>query len=205
MQHGGADAAVAGELTVRWLVMVLSGLALVSCVPGTTASEKDALPGIKDRSSLRIVLVRTVCYGTCPMYGVEIRGDGTATYCGLHSVNEVGERTRQVADAELSALVEQFHEAKFFTLKDEYAADVTDNPTYSVSIYYDGKEKSVVDYVGERAGMPVAVTALQDAIDRISGTSEWIGEGLLGYATEWPACAARFGFEPPQPMPPAPL
>ena len=171
---------------------------LSACSPQPdAASVTSELPGIKDRNTLRITLVRTACYGTCPMYGVEIRGDGTATYCGGHFVNEVGERTRQVADAELSGLVQQFHEANFFALMDEYAATITDNPTYEVAIAYDGMEISVVDYVGERAGMPASVTALEDAVDRVAITTEWIGEGALGYAAEWPDCAARFGFEAP--------
>jgi hypothetical protein len=190
---------------MRWLTIALSVVALASCGPRTTSTTKDALPGIKDRSSLRILLVRTVCYGDCPFYGVEIRGDGTATYCGIGSVSEVGERTRQVTDAELSGLLEQFQAANFFALKDEYAAAITDNPEYRVAIAYDGKQKAVIDYVGEQAGMPASVTALEDAIDRVAGTSEWVGEDARRYAKEWPACADRFGFEPPEPMPPAPL
>ena len=187
------------------LVVALSGVALISCAPATTASEKGALPGITDRSSLRITLVRTACYGACPVYGVEIQGDGTVTYCGLRFVKEVGERTGHVGDVELSGLVERFHKGDFFALKEEYDGAITDQPEYRVTITYDGKEKSVIDYVGERAGMPAVVTALEDAIDSVAGTSQWIGEGARGYSDESLACATHFGFEPPEAMPPAPL
>lgn len=182
---------------MRWQAMALSGAALASCAPDNTVATSGALPGIKDRNTLRIELVRTACYGACPMYGVEIRGDGTVTYCGLHFVSQVGERSRKVADAEVSGLVAQFQSANFLTLNDEYAAGATDGPTYAVTIAYDDISKSVIDYRGEEAGMPVSVTALEDAIDRIAGTSEWIGQGTLDYASEWPACAKRFGFPAP--------
>jgi len=177
--------------------IVVFGAMLASCAAAGTAPANDELPRIKDRSTLRIELVRTVCYGTCPMYGVEILGDGTVTYCGIHFVDQVGERSRRVVDADLSELVAQFHAADFLTLNDEYAATATDGPTYAVTIAYDDKSKSVIDYFGEEAGMPISVTALEDAIDRIAGTSEWIGQGAFGYASEWPACAERFGVPGP--------
>lgn len=186
---------------------ILGVFALADCTP-TEQLAANALPSIQDRSSLRITLFRTGCYGTCPMYGVEIDGSGTAVYCGQHFVKDVGQRTRQVADADLARLVEQFHAATFMTLNDEYAASVTDNPTYIVSISYDGKSKVVRDYVGESAGMPASVTALEDAIDAIAGTAEWIGDRdntSLEHLGSIPDCARELGVEPPEPMPPPPL
>ncbi len=182
---------------LRWGTIIVFGAMLSSCAAAGTVPANGDLPRIKDRNSLRIELVRTACYGTCPMYGVEIRGDGTATYCGLHFVNQVGERSRQVADAEISGLVAQFHAANFLKLNDEYVADVTDGSTYAVTIAYDEISKSVIDYIGEEAGMPMSVTALEDAIDRIARTSEWIGQGSLDNGSEWPSCAKRFGFPAP--------
>ena len=74
----------------------------------------------------------------------------------------------------IEQLVAQFEEARFFTLRDEYRAEVTDNPTYVVTIDTGNGKKSIVDYVGEKAGMPASVTALQDAIDTAAGTNRWI-------------------------------
>lgn len=178
---------------MRWLAMAVSGVALASCAPN------GALPGIKDRSTLSIVLVRSG-----PHYAVEIKGDGTATYCGVHFVDQVGERTRHVSEASLFELVERFHELNFFDLRNEYVANKLHSPMYTVVIRYDGKEKVVVDEVGEEVGMPAAVTDLQDAIDRVAGTSEWVGVGSRGFASEWPKCGTKY-FNPPEPMPPAPL
>lgn len=71
-------------------------------------------------------------------------------------------------------LLAQFQDAQFFSLRDEYRAEVTDNPTYVVTIETGNGRKSVVDYVGSEVGMPEAVTALQDAIDEAAGTDRWI-------------------------------
>ena len=51
---------------------------------------------------------------------------------------------------------------------------MTDNPTYTTSIQFDGHEKSVRDYVGMEAGMPEAERDVEDVIDRIAGTGKWI-------------------------------
>lgn len=74
----------------------------------------------------------------------------------------------------IDQLLAQFEEARFFSLRDEYRAEITDNPTYVVTIDTGNGKKSVVDYVGEEAGMPKAVAALQDAIDAAAGTDRWI-------------------------------
>jgi hypothetical protein len=39
-------------------------------------------PEIHDWNSLRITLSRSACYGNCPVYDIEIRGDGTSLYEG---------------------------------------------------------------------------------------------------------------------------
>jgi hypothetical protein len=50
---------------------------------------------------------------------------------------------------------------------------VTDNPAYTISIAYDGVSKTVLDYVGVRLGMPVAVIELGYAIDEAADVARW--------------------------------
>ena len=49
----------------------------------------------------------------------------------------------------------------------------TDFPTYVISVSFDGKTKSVTDYIGAEIGMPQGVTDLEDAIDRTAHTEKW--------------------------------
>lgn len=143
-----------------------------------------AFPDIKDWTSLRITLSRSLCYGTCPSYSVQISGDGKVVYHGQDCVAETGERTRQIARADVGRLVQRFRDAGYFTLRDHYASDITDHPTYATSIGFDGKSKSVGDYAGGAAGMPQAVSDLEDAIDKTAGTEPWV------YGTKR-SCGAR--------------
>jgi hypothetical protein len=64
--------------------------------------------------------------------------------------------------------------ADYFNLFDRCVLNATDSPTYTTSISFDGKTKSVVDYVGVRVGMPEAVYAIEETMDRLAGPSMWV-------------------------------
>ncbi len=126
-------------------------------------------PEVQDWSSLRISLNRSGCYGTCSTYEIEIHGDGTVLYNGKAYVKPLGKRTRKISRASLVKLVDAFRKADYFSLADGYVSGITDSPTYLSSISFDGRFKSVLDYVGRSAGMPPGVSDVEAAIDRLSG------------------------------------
>ncbi|WPZ05312.1 DUF6438 domain-containing protein [Blastomonas marina] len=145
-----------------------------------------------NRDELVISLQRTACFGSCPDYQVTITGDGRVVFqttpyldrddvANVHrafstesSVRVPGTHQTTIEPEVIDRLLVQFEQARFFALRDEYRAEVTDNPTYVVTIETGNGKKSVVDYVGRKVGMPEAVTALQDAIDAAAGTDRWI-------------------------------
>jgi hypothetical protein len=133
-------------------------------------------PDIADWSSLRIRLQRTACYGWCPVYSVEIAGDGTVTYFGERFVKEKGTHTTKIAPEKVKALVQAFATANFFWTFDRYETPITDLPTQIVTLSFDGHTKTVVDYAGQHVGMPKAIDALEEAIDEAAGTAPWVGE-----------------------------
>lgn len=137
----------------------------------------DTFPAIKDRVSLRITLARTMCFGTCPAYSVEIASDGAVLYRGQDCVVQKGEQRARIAAAAVDALVQKFRDTRYFSLRDAYRADITDNPTTTTSIAFDGKTKTVSDYAGGAAGMPKEVSDLEDAIDKAAGTERWVYDG----------------------------
>lgn len=145
-----------------------------------------------DRDKLQISLQRTACFGSCPDYKVTIAGDGrvvfeTTPHLDRNDVSMVhrafsaesgvrvpGTHTTTIKTEAVDRLLEHFRKARFFALRDEYRAEVTDNPTYIISIDTGNGSKTVIDYVGKKVGMPDEVTALQDAIDQAAGTDRWI-------------------------------
>ena len=131
-------------------------------------------PQIKDLKSLRITLERTSCFGTCPAYHVEISGDGSVAYQGRGYVVVTGEHHDHISKESIAQILDAFRKADYFSLRDKYICGVTDNPTTTTSISFDGQQKSVIDYVGEEIGMPHAVVEVEETIDRVAGTARWV-------------------------------
>lgn len=123
---------------------------------------------------IRIRLERTVCFGTCPAYTVEIRGDGRVTYTGEAYVAVGGVHRRTISRAAVAELLSLFRAADFYSLDNEYVGGVTDNPSQIVTLSIGGRRKTVADYVGWSVGMPFFVTRLEHAIDRAAGADTWV-------------------------------
>lgn len=158
--------------------------------PGVWADRSRPMPPI-DYAKLRISLSRSACYGSCPDYRVTIAGDGTVTFdtrvppvtpvAGVHraysrsdGVLIGGHHVGHVDRAVIDALLARFRAAHFFGLKDQYAAAVTDNPTYVVTLSSGDASKQVLDYVGEEAGMPPVEADIEKAIDVAADTARWV-------------------------------
>jgi len=147
----------------------------VTCLPQELVpAQQVPFPKVRDWNSIKITLERTACYGMCPAYKVELHGDGTVLYEGRSSVAVEGNQHASVPQANIVELVKLFEQADYYSLLNEYKSRITDNPTRTTSIEIDGQRKQVVDYVGLYVGMPLSVTKLEEAIDRLSGDARWI-------------------------------
>ncbi len=160
-------------ITTRGFFLGLGAFVLAACAPVETPAETPHVTTLAT-STVEIRLERGVCYGFCPAYSVTISGDGQVHYEGRSFVNVVGERSASISREDVARLVAHFDEIGFDRLSDEYRANVTDLPTYRVSITRNGRTKTLVDYGGMSAGMPRSVRDLQAEIDRVAGTAQWV-------------------------------
>lgn len=150
----------------RALVTLAAAMAVTACAL-VTAPPADTGP-------VTITMQRTVCFGFCPAYTVSITGAGQITYTGERFVNVVGRQTATIAREDVDRLLRRFDAIGFENLRDEYRANVTDLPTTTVTLERNGRRKVVVDYGGVGAGMPESVRELQQEIDRVANTSQWV-------------------------------
>jgi hypothetical protein len=150
----------------RGLLAVFAAAVLAACTtPGAPSP---------DSGPVRITLERSVCFGFCPDYTVTITGDGQVSYEGRRFVNIAGRQTAAIPAADVQRLLARFDAVGFDRLQGEYRAHVTDLPTYIVTLERNGRTKRVLDYGGTGAGMPEAVRALQDEVDRTANTARWV-------------------------------
>lgn len=132
------------------------------------------LPPDVPLEQVRIVLARSGCFGTCPDYRVELRGNGEAVYEGNRFVDVQGRHAYRVAPGQVAALVDSLRDKDLWSLRPSYRARITDNPTYVLSLTLGTQTHVIEDYVGEKAGMPRAVSEFEREVDEVSRSAMWI-------------------------------
>ena len=141
--------------------------------PERLPTTQAASPELRPDSRVSITLQRTACYGRCAAYTVIVSTAGIA-FEGEKYVASEGKHKASVDPDAVRKLASRFIAADFYSMDSKYAASVTDNPTYILSISIDGRKKEVVDYVGQREGMPAVIKDLEDAVDELADTKRWI-------------------------------
>jgi hypothetical protein len=134
-----------------------------------------------DLSNVNITMFRGACFGACPIYYLEIHGDGQVIYRGLEYVNVTGEETSSIPVDSVRELVNEFSNSGYFNLNDRYdQVDRTDQATVVTSISTDGKSKSIYDYQGTHL-LPelLKLRQLENMIDQVTNSSQWVGVQAL--------------------------
>ncbi|WP_242165419.1 ankyrin repeat domain-containing protein [Lysobacter sp. M15] len=121
-----------------------------------------------------ITLQRTGCYGTCPSYTVDVRGDGLVNYRGDGYVDITGVHRYRIPPADVARLVDSLRKKDLWSLRPAYHAGITDNPTYQLTLKLGDQVHRIVDYVGERVGMPHVVSEFEDEVDKVSGAEGFV-------------------------------
>jgi Domain of unknown function (DUF6438) len=142
--------------------------------PEQWAAVRVPFPEQWDLDGVRVKLTRTGCFGSCLGYEVTVAGDGTVSFNGDHFVAVPGTHVAHVSTETVRALVREFQKADFFSAKDRYQGNWTDNPTQTLGLTIAGRTKVVVDYVGTDAGLPLTIRNLEAAVDEAAGTARWV-------------------------------
>jgi hypothetical protein len=121
-----------------------------------------------------VKLERSKCYGTCPSYSVSVNQDGEVEYTGREFVKVFGAKKYTIPKEDAVALARDFLALRDTGVKDEYSNNVTDMPTYRVSMRIDDFTRSIVDYDGYQVGMPTSVSQLQIRIDKLTGSYQFL-------------------------------
>lgn len=134
-----------------------------------------------------IKLRRSACFGPCPVYEIEVRGDGQVRYRGESDVLITGNHQWRIPATDVGVLLERFRHANYFKLDGYYIVNATDLPSYLTQVRIGSQRKFVFDYGGSGSGvavastsfggpapnMPAVVTELENAIDVLSGANSW--------------------------------
>jgi len=134
---------------------------------------KNSLYEPTDIHNVVITLTRGPCFGICPVYNVTIYGNGTVVYEGLTNVNSTGMRVSNISEYLVRQLLSEFRNIDYFSLNDTEIAShvVYDAPLFTTSLAINGKTHTIHHY---ETADPVALTVLEDTIDEIVNSRQWI-------------------------------
>jgi hypothetical protein len=127
-----------------------------------------------DISTLEIVLRRTACFGSCPIYSIKIEGSRAITYEGEGWVKEMGVHTSRIPAVDVRRLAEQFISKGYFKFCGTYGA-ASDLPGTVTTIRWAGVRKTVNNHGGFVGTIPKELFELQDAIDEAANSLQWVG------------------------------
>src|SRR3989344_3218798 len=130
-----------------------------------------------------VTLERQGCYGTCPIYKVTVKADGSVTYTGERFVGTTGEQTSVIGLDKVKQLVEKINAINYFLLNPEYTRGATFDAGSAVTkVTMNGQTKEIL-HAFEDTSAPVELTELEDFIDEITNSEQWVKQGET--QTQW--------------------
>jgi len=149
----------------------------------TTAASANATVSAVD-SSLVLSLERGPCRGMCPVYRVEVYGDGRVHFDGKQHVGSLGAQTGVAPTSEVQALLRAIQSSEFSSVDTlfemgsagcgQYMADL---PTSKLSAKL-GMQMKTVHLDPGCQNAPRFLRTLEAQVDSVARTAQWIaGKG----------------------------
>jgi len=149
---------------MRFLFILFLSLAVFSC-----QTSKSLNAGPSSEASLVMSMKKTACYGTCPVYRIQIYSDLTVTLKGERHIDNIGDYVATIPKERLASLTDQFRESDFFSFEEKYSKPITDLPTTFVYFADAGNTKEVMDY----SGAPQSLRDLEAELAKLLEELEW--------------------------------
>ncbi|MGG6240161.1 DUF6438 domain-containing protein [Nodosilinea sp. AN01ver1] len=124
----------------------------------------------------KLTFSRGMCFGSCPVYTVELSSDGQVLWFGEYYVNVLGRANWSVPLAQVAEIEQTLHHVRFQRFAAAYDdSDITCQPSSQISVVYlDGATKTVSHDHGDFSA-PEALTLLEDCLDDLMGTAPYVG------------------------------
>lgn len=127
-----------------------------------------------------IRLERQPCFGTCPVYVLDVDSTGRVQFEGRAHVKMLGTASAVIGREAFRDMAEQLMDAGFISFRASYVAGsegcgdyATDLPVVILSAVIDGTPKRVVHDYG-CSGAPRVLRGLHQTIDSMANTSRWL-------------------------------
>lgn len=164
--------------------LALATLAAVATGGCATGGVQGIGPGtgpimIADQPDALIQMRRSGCAGaTCPVYSVSIFTDGAVVYEGRANVTTMGERRGTLSGEGMNLIITAMETMDFLDSPERCCTcPDTQHPELVVIDYRPGNAQKTVVHDQRCQSAPAAMSALERAIDRLTGAGQWGSPG----------------------------
>jgi hypothetical protein len=163
------------------LTMLVLGWGIEGCASHPPAPPPVAQSAAAPADSVAVTLERTPCFGSCPVYLVTASSSGAVRFEGKSHVSHPGSAAGRIPKARLDSLLAELEAAGYLDFEENYVPGspacgnaATDLPTVTTSVTLHRRTKRIEHYRG-CAGAPRALSRLEERIDEVLNTAQWIG------------------------------
>lgn len=164
-------------------------VALAACQSSTPGRGGDTAGGEvaadvagEQRSRITAVrLERQPCFGTCPVYAVDIDNTGRVRFTGRAHVQTMGTVTADISGDDFRGMADRLVQSGVLSFDSTYVAGApgcgayaTDMPIVTLSVVVDGVMKHIRHDYG-CTGAPSTLRGLHAMVDSVANISRWVG------------------------------
>ena len=173
-----SDAALPDASGASWkYALVICSISLILLSSLWLPRPSTSLANAKDAKSSVVILARSPCFGSCPIYTLTIRDGGSVEYAGKRFVRISGPEMTTIGSSQFAALLHDLDDVHFFALDDQAFEQCPDTAKVTVSVSVDGKAKNVTSdsyCVGSKSGPQAQLVAITEKIDAMVGSDRWV-------------------------------
>ncbi len=134
-----------------------------------------------------IGLHRTECFGTCPVFDLNVLPDGRVIYNGKRFVVREGIQRASLPEATVEELRRAIEASRFSAL-DPHCCDCTtrtDAPWTRMLVIGERTGNKVIEHYHGCASVPASLPVLEEAVIRLTGAITWIGTDAERQRHKW--------------------
>jgi hypothetical protein len=127
---------------MKKIALVILMLSTLSCALAKKSKQKKKQKATTS-NIVSVGLHRTMCYGQCPDYIIDINKNGTATYTGNRFTLDTGIFQKNIGVEKAKGIIDMFVKYKVDTCKEMYDNPLPDLPGLNITINYKNTKKTI--------------------------------------------------------------
>ncbi len=143
------------------ILILLVGILLTACATSKVAVSED----------FHIQMDKGACFGSCPVYTLDIDNTGNAVYNGKRFTSKAGIHKYKLSNTQMAEIVTMLDKINFFAFHENFKSDIADLPTVKISHTNRGLSKTVTG----KDNRPKPILELQKLLETIVNDDEgWV-------------------------------